>query len=169
MIIALPGGTAGTIAKACVLNLAFVTPPSTNSCPAGARSVSYTYSGKDLATFTDLIGQVSSITYGTNTQTYFKPGIAQSYMTLQLGPSPTNELGNVVTQETYTNGPTIVYSYDTYGGDPPTSIDFGSGWTINGTASADVGWGLLQTYPTQTPAITPTPNSVCDEITRCHQ
>ena len=159
-------GNADAVSKVCAINAAFTTPPATNSCPAGARSVSYTYNSKQIASVTDTAGKVGNVTvtFDTNgrlvSKAYFKPGLAQPYLTNTYSPQGVS-IGNVVTGQVFANGPTYTYDYEIIGSDFPYVEGRGSDWLEStGIGSGSVSWGALQANAQVHPVVTPMPLSV---------
>jgi RHS repeat-associated protein len=159
-------GNADAVSKVCAINAAFTTPPSTNSCPAGVRSVSYTYNSKQIASVTDPAGKVSNVTvtFDANgalvSKAYFKPGLAQPYLTNTYSPQGVG-LGRAVTDQLFADGPHYTYDYEIIGSDFPYVTGRGTDWSeASGLSDGFVSWGVLQVRPDTHPAVTPMPLSV---------
>lgn len=101
------------ILRVCALNAAATTPPAAQVCPGGARSVSYTYSGVRLASFTDAAGAVSTITHNYLNattpfwETFYKPGIAQAWLTNYYGLDQSFGVQLHVYQQSFAGGRTL--------------------------------------------------------------
>lgn len=159
-------GNVDAVSKVCAINASFTTPPATNSCPAGIRSVSYTYNSKQIASVTDPAGKVSNVTVTFDTsgrlvsKAYFKPGLAQSYLTNTYSPQGVS-IGNVVTGQVFANGPSYTYDYEIIGSDFPYVEGRGDDWIEStGIGSGGVAWGALQANAQVHPVVTPMPLSV---------
>lgn len=162
------------ISKACVLNSAFTTPPVAHTCPVGAASVGYTYSGKRLASVTDAGGNVATMTntFVNSTtpfqESFYKPGVGQPYLTNSYTLEPVFGYSLNVGQQDFFGGHTITYDFQALGtGEAPNGVVVaGLGWTENGLHTTGLTWGLYQASSMHTPAITPGPTGITDPLTR---
>lgn len=163
----------GRISKVCALNAAVTTPPSAHVCPAGVRSVSYTYSGDRVATFTDASGAVWAATNNyVNALTpfqesFYKPGMSQPWLvnsyTLDDGWGAALSIG----RQAFLGGRTIDYDFEFVGhGDlPGGAVLLGLNWTINTQRTTSVAWKTYQRNTKYTPAVAG-PASVTDPLGR---
>jgi RHS repeat-associated protein len=160
-------GNVDAISKVCAINAASTPPPVANTCPAGARSVSYTYSGNNVTSVTDAAGKVMSIALTVDatdghpiTQAFTKPGMSQPYLSVTYG-TITNNAEDRVSQEVFGDGATYSYDYQPYGTDFPNVEIRGAGWSeASGLDGGSLTWGIIQNHPDQKPAVTPMPLSV---------
>lgn len=161
------------ISKVCALNAAFTTPPVTHGCPAGARSVSYTYSGIRVASVADASGAVWTMTNnytGSTTpfqESFYKPGIAQAWLTNSYGVDQSFGLTLHVNQQSFAGGRTISYYMDNVGhGEFATGTVFlGLSWTENGQSTTSVAWKTLQQNSNYPPAVAG-PATITDPLGR---
>jgi RHS repeat-associated protein len=160
-------GNADAISKVCSINAAFTTPPSANTCPAGVRTVTYTYTANWVSSVMDPAGKVATVTVTRDAngnrigETYYKPGLAQPYLTVTYDNVGIISLKKPVTQQVFGDGPTYTYSYDVYGSDYPNTEGRGGGWSeTQGLDYGTLTWGTIQIDPQQHPAVTPMPISV---------
>lgn len=104
---------AAFVAKACLINLAVTTLPST--CPTGAQAAaSYTYSGNKLATATDAAGGTWGFSYGTNAMGFVKPGASSPWLTNTII-TRTNDDGlveEIVGYQSFADGQAYSYDFD---------------------------------------------------------
>ena len=163
-------GNQGHIVKACVFSAAAITPPSAHSCPAGARSASYTYSGFRTASITDAAGATTTIvnnfTGGNASQSIYRPEAAQPFL-VNSGD------GIAVTHQAFADGRTFAYSYEEMGLGPPDgafvqpgSNARGTGWVENGQHSTALIWSWSQQYQDTPLHIAPAPSAVTDPLGR---
>lgn len=168
-----PAPNNGSIAKVCALNLAHTTPPAGHVCPAGARSVSYTYSGERVATVTDPSGAVwrTTNTY-VNSQTpfeesFYKPGMSQPWLTNSYTWDTGWGVALSVGRQTFADGRTITYDFRYVGhGDLPAgAVLLGLGYTVNSQRTTKVAWKTYQARRELTPAVAG-PSIVTDPLGR---
>jgi RHS repeat-associated protein len=151
----------GQISKVCVINAALTTPPSTNTCPPGARSVSYTYSGTRIATATDPAGGVwsSTNTYTGNLtpfqESFYKPGMSLPWLTNFYKLDTSWGAALSVARQTFADGRTVDYNFDFIGhGDlPGGAVLLGLGWTVNAQRATAIAWKTYQHDVKDTPAV----------------
>jgi RHS repeat-associated protein len=162
-------------AKVCVINLATMTLPGSNVCPAGARSVSYTSDAAYTYSKTDPVGGVTSVSNSGGTVSYVRPGYSQPWLTLSN--SSTEGFSNLVTtSQAFTGGPTVAYQYQelaVFESEPPSINDpkygRGMGWTVNLGETTSLTWQLDTSYqwqPAPPPRVAPGPYSVTDALGR---
>lgn len=113
------------VSKACALNLAAIAKPSTNVCPAGVPTATYTYntnSGEQrLASVTDPSGAVWTFVNGTTTASpatitmgFKNPGDASPWLTNNIWKRTSDDgfTAEVVTAQTFSDGQSYTYQYD---------------------------------------------------------
>ena len=166
--------------KACVINLAVSAQASGFVCPSGATTVSYSATGPSNYTKTDALGgqtvratsQVSATSWSTDMT---RPGESQPWMTYISAMEEGFFITPTVQQQTLPGGPSVVYDYaEQASWEPEGSLNtaqFGRGvsWTVNGTATTELAWGVdssFQFQPMPPPRVTPGPISVTDPIDR---
>jgi len=159
------GASKDYIVKACVFSAAAITPPSNHSCPAGARSVSYTYSDNKIASITDAAGATATIVHNSTGQSFYRPGAAQPFLTITGA-----EAGMV---QTFADGHSFAYSFEEMGLGPPEGVFVepgsnvrGTGWVENGQYATTLTWSWSQQYQNTPLHIAPAPSVVTDPLGR---
>jgi len=173
LILEYTGSGTDRISKACVFNTAVTTPPSGNTCPAGVQTVGYTYASSSsihLASVTDPLGKVWSITNTSTSRSYFKPGVTGAWLVNTIG-SAEGFKAPVVTQQQFADGRTIVYSYENYENIsdpaiPGLETGRGTGWIENGAATTSLVWDAWQQCGECAQFISPAPVQISDPLNR---
>lgn len=161
------------ISRVCAINAAFTTPPASEICPVGSRSVSYGYLNTRISSVTYPDGGVwtSTNNYSSSAtpfqESFYKPGYSQAWLTNYYSTitSPV-----FVSQQVYGDGRTFTYTFDWIGhGEIGTgSVLLGLGWTENSVATTSVNWKTYQFDSTKVPAVAG-PSSITDPLSRVSQ
>ena len=172
------------ITRACVYNTSIVTPPSADICPTGAgvQTANYGYtaigSRYALSSIIDPLNKEWKITAQNGLRAFIKPGYQTPWLTNTLGDPDGggfSEPPDVVLSQQLADGRSIAYSYanlliyqsDTFNRKPKTGR--GTGWTVNGSQTTQVGWAVAQGNMNGEPGslfISPAPNLVVDPLGR---
>jgi len=173
LILEYTGSGSDRISKACVFNTSVTTPPTGNTCPAGAQTVLYGYTGTTfrLASITDPLGKVWTIannfTTAPYTQSYSKPGIGTPWLVNTMTLVNT---GYGVSQQQFSDGRTIAYTYQDHENisDPPVPVESarGVGWTENASATTTLVWDSYQLNSMSPQFISPAPVQIKDPLGR---
>lgn len=172
-------GSQPYISKACALNLAVASLPSGYTCPAGAISASYAYSGNFMTQMTDPSGSVWNFgnTYIDGSSDYtlslFKPGSATPYLVNTYQQSYSDSYFRVVKKQVFTPGTTYNYNFSviSQGDFNPGSDDVAGGdYTYEGkiVSASYGGYRPPKLYPDRTTYITPKPERLVDELGRVY-
>lgn len=97
-----------TISKVCALNLAQTPLPAISGetiCPAGARSVTYTYNGANLSSFVDQSGVATLI--GPKASALYRPGESSPYQTTTFAGASSYQ----VASQQFADGRTYTYTW----------------------------------------------------------
>jgi hypothetical protein len=167
------------ISKACVLNLAHTPLPVSNTCPAGAPTASYQYSGNFLGQFTD--ASLAQWQFGNSyvdgssdyTLSFYKPGVSSPYLVNTYLQDPSDSYFRVVSRQVLTPGATYYYSYRTIThGDILRGAQevAGGSYSYDGkTVSAQYGaYRPPKVLNDNTLYVTAKPERITDEIGRVH-
>lgn len=114
------------VSKACVLNLAVMQRPSSNTCPSGGKSASYNYTSFGgayrLASVSDALGKSWGFTYATapaSPSGYYKMGFLRPddttpWLVNLYGPQQNHFMisEDIVFRQDYADGQSWTYSYD---------------------------------------------------------
>lgn len=113
-------GTGSNVTKSCVFNASRLTPPSANTCPAGALATTYGYitygtpASPRLASVTDAAGSQWAFSYTNLGMGFIKPGQTTPWLTNALG-SQVDEEGDpqeIVTSQNFADGSSYTYAYN---------------------------------------------------------
>lgn len=157
------------VSKACVINLTQATLPA--SCPVGASSVAYGYTGSVMTSETDPSGAVwnfgSTYTGSPNAfqESFRKPGEALPYMTLNYS-FAYDSYTPVVELQSFADGRSITYYWSSAEYDPVDRNPVTSGYRENSGAITVVRIGAHRPIFTLPLTYTPGPESVKDPIGR---
>lgn len=154
-----------TISKVCALNLAQTPLPAISGetiCPAGARSVTYTYNGANLSSFVDQSGVATLI--GPKASTLYRPGESSPYLTTTF----TGASSYKVASQAFSDGRTFTYSWisgGSYGASSPNQL--GGSYTDNLGRTVTVEYSEYQAVSyDQTRYVSHGPTKVIDELGR---
>lgn len=167
-----PVGSDYFVSKACVLNLTSQQVPGSNLCPSGVSTVSYSYSGQNLASETDAAGATwvfTSTFVDTHTpfqETYSLPGAAAPYLTINYDYVDSFQIA--VVNQVFADGHRYDYDWTTFfaaSGDDPLAL-VPVDYTENQTNTTLITYSAYRPNVYVPPRISTGPTSITDPLNR---